>query len=71
MTRLPSVTGKKLIAAMKRLGFEVVRIRGSHHYPPTRGWTFRVRLPEGAAYRSAAIPGLELDLEAFWRALPS
>jgi predicted RNA binding protein YcfA (HicA-like mRNA interferase family) len=32
MTRLPSVTGKELIAAMKRLGFEVVRIRGSHHY---------------------------------------
>ena len=32
---------------------------------------FRVRLPEGAVYRSAAIPGLELDLEAFWRALPS
>ena len=31
----------------------------------------RVRLPEGAAYRSAAIPGLELDLEAFWCALPS
>ena len=32
---------------------------------------FRVRLPEGSVYRSAAIPGLELDLEAFWRALPS
>ena len=32
---------------------------------------FRVRLPEGAMYRSATIPGLELDLEAFWRALPS
>lgn len=32
---------------------------------------FRVRLPEGAVYRSAAIPGLELDLEAFWRLLPS
>jgi Uma2 family endonuclease len=32
---------------------------------------FRVRLPEGAVYRSAAIPGLELDLEAFWRAFPS
>jgi Uma2 family endonuclease len=32
---------------------------------------FRVRLPEGAVYRSAAIPGLELDLETFWRALPS
>jgi Uma2 family endonuclease len=32
---------------------------------------FRVRLPEGAVYRSAATAGLELDLEAFWRAVPS
>jgi Uma2 family endonuclease len=32
---------------------------------------FRLRLPEGAVYRSAAIAGLELDLEAFWRAIPS
>jgi Uma2 family endonuclease len=32
---------------------------------------FRVRLPEGSVYRSAAIAGLELDFEAFWRALPS
>jgi Uma2 family endonuclease len=31
---------------------------------------FRVRLPDGATYRSAAIAGLELDLEAFWRAIP-
>jgi Uma2 family endonuclease len=32
---------------------------------------FRVRLPEGAVYRSAAIAGLELDLEAFWLMVPS
>jgi Uma2 family endonuclease len=32
---------------------------------------FRVRLPEGAVYRSAAIVDLELDLETFWRSLPS
>ena len=32
---------------------------------------FRVRLPEGSVYRSAAIAGFELDLEAFWRAIPS
>jgi Uma2 family endonuclease len=31
---------------------------------------FRLRLPDGPAYRSAAIPGLELDLEAFWRSIP-
>ena len=30
---------------------------------------FRVRLPDGAIYRSAAIAGLELDLEAIWRGL--
>ena len=32
---------------------------------------FRVGLPEGSVYRSAAIAGLELDLEAFWRGVPS
>ena len=32
MSRLPSVTGKQVIAALMRLGFEPVRIRGSHHY---------------------------------------
>ncbi len=32
--------------------------------------SFRVCVPEGAVYRSAAVEGLELDLEAFWRSLP-
>ncbi len=32
MSRPPNVTGKQLIAALKRLGFQEVRIRGSHHY---------------------------------------
>jgi Uma2 family endonuclease len=31
---------------------------------------FTVRLPEGGVYRSAAVVGLELDVEAFWRELP-
>ena len=30
----------------------------------------RLRLPDGAVYRSTVITGLELDLEAFWRAIP-
>ena len=34
------------------------------------GEEFRVRVPDGAVYRSAIIDGLELDLEAFWRAVP-
>lgn len=34
------------------------------------GGAFRVRVPEGSTYRSEAIRGLELDLEAFWRSVP-
>jgi predicted RNA binding protein YcfA (HicA-like mRNA interferase family) len=32
VTRFPSLTGRKLIAALKRAGFTVVRIKSSHHY---------------------------------------
>jgi predicted RNA binding protein YcfA (HicA-like mRNA interferase family) len=32
MTRLPRLRGKELTAALKRAGFEVVRVRGSHHF---------------------------------------
>ena len=32
MTRLPRLTGNKVIAALRRAGFEVVRIKGSHHF---------------------------------------
>jgi predicted RNA binding protein YcfA (HicA-like mRNA interferase family) len=40
VTRLPAVTGKQLVAALQRAGFEVVRIKGSHHY---------LRHPDGRA----------------------
>lgn len=32
MSRLPSLTGRQLLTALERLGFAVIRIRGSHHY---------------------------------------
>lgn len=32
MSRLPSLTGRQLLTVLERLGFEVVRSRGSHHY---------------------------------------
>jgi Uma2 family endonuclease len=31
---------------------------------------FRLCVPEGATYRSNAVAGVELDLDAFWRAVP-
>ena len=32
MSRFPAVTGAQLIRALRKLGFEVVRIKGSHHF---------------------------------------
>lgn len=32
MSKLARPTGKELLAAVVRAGFEVVRIRGSHHF---------------------------------------
>ena len=32
MSRAPRVTGIELVAALKELGFSVLRIKGSHHF---------------------------------------
>ncbi len=40
MTRLPRATGKQVVAALSSIGFEVVRVRGSHHF---------LRHPDGRA----------------------
>ena len=55
MSDLPALTGRRLLTALTRLGFEVIRVRGSHHY---------VRHPDGrstvvAVHRGETIgPGL-------------
>jgi len=32
MIKLPALTGKDLVSALAKTGFEVIRIRGSHYY---------------------------------------
>jgi len=32
VTRLPRITGREVVAALRKAGFEVVRIRGSHQF---------------------------------------
>ena len=40
MTKLPGLTGKELLSALKTAGFDVIRVKGSHHF---------VRHPDGRA----------------------
>jgi predicted RNA binding protein YcfA (HicA-like mRNA interferase family) len=32
VSRLPRITGREVIAALRKAGFEVVRVKGSHHF---------------------------------------
>jgi len=48
VTKLPVLTGRQLIAALERLGFEVVRVKGSHRF---------LRHPDGRASVIAAHTG--------------
>ncbi len=32
MSKFPALTGRQIIKALIRLGFEVIRIKGSHHF---------------------------------------
>jgi len=32
VTKLPTLTGQQLISALRKAGFEVLRVKGSHHF---------------------------------------
>ncbi len=32
MSNIPEITGKRMISALKKAGFTVARIKGSHHF---------------------------------------
>jgi predicted RNA binding protein YcfA (HicA-like mRNA interferase family) len=32
MTRLPRITGQQVITALRKAGFQVIRVKGSHHF---------------------------------------
>lgn len=44
MSDFPTLTGRRLVTGLTRLGFELIRTRGSHHY---------LRHPDG---RSTVVP---------------
>ncbi len=45
MSELPPVTGRQAIAAFRKAGFEVVRIRGSHHVLKKAGHRYLLTVP--------------------------
>ena len=70
MTRLPRVTGARVIGSLRNVGFEVVRQRGSHvimKHPDGRGTVVPVHGGEtiGGGLLSKIQKDIEIDREAF------
>ena len=71
MTAVPVITARELIRILRRLGFEEVRTRGSHHrfvHPDGRKTTVPVHagrdLPRGLLRRIVSLD-LEMDMAEF------
>ena len=74
MTQYPPLTGRQVIAALQRLGFEVVRTRGSHHFvkhPDRRSTVVPVHAGEtiGRGLMAKILRDVELTREELQRAL--
>jgi predicted RNA binding protein YcfA (HicA-like mRNA interferase family) len=74
MTQYPALTGKQVVAALQRLGFQVARMRGSHHYvkhPDGRGTVIPVHSGEtiGRGLMAKILRDVELTREELQRAL--
>lgn len=74
MTSYSALTGKQVIAALQRLGFEVVRTRGSHHFvrhPNGRATVVPVHSGEtiGRGLMTKILRDVELTREELQRAL--
>jgi len=70
VTRLPRITGREVIAALREAGFEVARVKGSHHFlrhPDGRGTVVPVHAGEtiGPGLMVAILRDCELSREDF------
>lgn len=70
MSKLRRVTGKRLLKALQRAGFEVVRIKGSHHllrHPDGRTTVVPVHAGEviGPGLLNQILKDAELDRDSF------
>lgn len=70
MSKLPSLTGKDVVAVLVRAGFDIVRVKGSHHFlrhPDGRTTVVAVHAGEtiGPGLLSKILRDCELTREGF------
>ena len=70
MSKRPRLTGKKVIAALRKAGFRVIRVRGSHHFlqhPDGRRTLVPVHAGEtlGPGLLTAILRDCEMSAETF------
>jgi predicted RNA binding protein YcfA (HicA-like mRNA interferase family) len=68
--RLPRITGREIVTALRKAGFEVVRIRGSHYFlrhADGRGTVVPIHAGEtiGPGLLAAILRDCEIEREAF------
>jgi predicted RNA binding protein YcfA (HicA-like mRNA interferase family) len=70
MTKLPRIRARELLRVLRRMGFEVVRVRGSHHFlkhPDGRVTSVPVHSGEiiGPGLLATILRDIELNPEEF------
>jgi predicted RNA binding protein YcfA (HicA-like mRNA interferase family) len=74
MSRLPHLTGRKVIAALRRAGFIAIRVKGSHHFlqhTDGRSTVIPVHAGEtiGSGLMSKILHDCDMSIEEFIRLL--
>ncbi len=70
MSKIPRLTARQIISALKRASFEIIRIRGSHHYlqhPDTRSTVVPVHSGEtiGVGLMNKILNDCEMTVDEF------
>jgi len=70
MPKVPRLKGREVIGALKRVGFEIIRIKGSHHFlrhPDGRVTTVPVHAGEviGIGLLMKILKDVDMDVEQF------
>jgi len=70
VSKIPLLTARQIISALKSAGFEVIRVRGSHHYlqhPDSRSTVVPVHAGEtiGVGLMNKILDDCEMTVEEF------